>query len=446
MNRGMLNERPIVFGYDGTMGAGKTLMNMSAGLSYQVELRDRAFEVIVECDFTFPNFPWIKLERALRNASVYKVVWDLASVRRWVRKKYRKWAKCPKSEFIFGYDYERYGLTHNNKLKVENVWETIEDYACAYFIYSVQCSLIVSNYSVRSDEILNDIGHFPIWNHDFFKRDARLMESYSRRSKIVDFDMFRFGKKMLKGNPNAHALGFGVYLFTEWDKERKNDLSLRDNKVSATSDEANQKNDLTNTLLKMIRHAVTIRNRRFIVVIYDLQRAEDWGVSGRGIGEVLHNVDKTVMRPVLPFWAPFWWFEMLFTIVFSPFVNLYYSYRHIRSDVSLPIYVMKNLVAKIKTLYDNTCNVFNSQRYRLEIEKGNLSGGTVERYQYISSLKDFSERYGSSCMEAVFERLAEKNKVGIMDLREYADKMATDDELMSQHSYMQEDFHSDKML
>lgn len=446
MNRGMLNERPIVFGYDGTMGSGKTLKEMSSGLSYQVELRDRAFEVIVECDFLFPYFPWIKLERELKKASAFHVVYDIFSIRRWMRKKYAKWLKTMTDDKIFGYDYRRYGIWHNDKLKVESIWQVLEDYACAYFIYSVQCSLMISNYSIRSDEIMYDLGHFPLWNHDFFKRDARLMDAYSRRSHIVDFDMFRFGKKMLKGNPNAHALGFGVYLFTEWDKERKNDLALRENKVTATSDEANQKNDLTNTLLKMIRHAVTVRNRRFIVVIYDLQRAGDWGASGREIGEILHSVEETDMRPVLPFYAPFWYFEMFYSIIFSKFVNLYYTYRHVRSDYTLPMYVMHGFVAKVKHIYECVCNTFNSKRCTIEIENGNLSGRTYTRYQYISSMKDFSERYGSSCMEAVFERLAEKNKVGIMDLREYADKMAKDDELLSQHSYMQDDFHSDDLL
>ena len=436
-NRGMLNERPIVFGYEASMGEGKTLSMTSAGLSFQVELRDRAFEIIVECDFLFPYFKWIKLERDLKLATACHVCYDIPSIRRWMRNKYRKFLKNPCEKTIFGYDFKRYGLFHDDKLKVENIWQVLEDYACAYFIYSVQCSLLITNYSVRSDEILSDLGNFPRWNQDFFKRNAQLRDAYSRRSHIVDYDMFRFGKRVLKDNPNAHALGFGVYLFTEWDKERKN--SLQNQELKASEETANQKNDLTDTLLKMIRHAVTIRNRSFVVVIYDLQRAGDWGITGRAIGDVLHIVDKGDMRPVLPFWAPFWLFDAFYQNVFYRFVNVYYRFRHVRSDDVALIHGAHGFVSKVKKMRDNVYNVYNSRRMTLEVKSGNLEGAGVKRYQYISSMKDFAARYGTACLETMFARFAEQNKVGIMDLAEYADEMARDDELSQQHSYLQDE-------
>lgn len=100
---------------------------------------------------------------------------------------------------------------------------------------------------------------------------------------------------------------------------------------------------------------------------------------------------------------------MLYSLVFSRFVNLYYSYRHVRSDNTLILYLLKGFFAWLKKSRDNVCNVFNSCRYTLEVESGKLNGDKYIRYQYISSKKDFSERYGSSCMEAVFERLAERS-------------------------------------
>ena len=438
-NRGFLNERSIVSIFYGTMGVGKTACITDAALSAEVELRDRAFEVIVECDFCFPFFPWINLENELKVASAFHVCYDLASVRRWVRKKYKRWLKNPTQARLFGYDYERYGLTHDDKLKVENVWQVIEDYACAYLVYAVQCSLIISNYSIRSDNLLADLGNFPLWNTDFFSRDSKLMDAYSRRSHILDFDMLRFGKRVLKDNPNAHALGFGVYVFTELDKERKNDQELRTQGVKGTDEGANQKNDLFNSLLKMIRHAVMIRNRVFIVCLGDLQRPEDWGANGRDVGEIAFIASKGETTALLPFWAPFWWYATIYELLFSPFVDLYYQYRFARADNTAPMHFAHGIVAKLKDGYQGVLNTFGSSELTLEVESGRMDREPLHRSYFLSRKKAYSERYGTDCLSAIFDRYSLLNTVGIMDMATYAEKMASDAELQMQHSYFQRD-------
>ena len=442
-NRGFWNEGSIVKAIYATMGAGKTELMTDGSLSCEVELRDRAFDVIVECDFCFPYFPWVKLERELKIATAFHVTYDLPSVRRWIRKKYGRWAKNPIPEKLFSYDFERYGLYHNDRLKVENVWEVIEDYACAYFIYAVQCSLIISNYSIRSDVDCIDFGNFPRWNTDFFHRDPLLMEAFSRRSHILDFDMLRFGKRVLQNNPNRHALGFGVWVITEIDKERKNNLENK--AIDPNSEEANQKNDLFNPLLKMIRHAVVVRNRVFIILLCDLQRPEDWGAGGREVGNLYEVVGQSDVRPVLPFWAPFWIFEAIFLGVFSPFINLYYEYRVMRADNTVPIYGAKGLVAKLKDWYTGVYNTFGSIRVTINVESGRMDGVKEKKYVYKNVKKIRSERYGTACLSAMFERYAEDNKIGIMDLDEYVDKMARDSELRKQHSYMQDEHYKYQM-
>ena len=188
-NRGFLNERGVVTIVWGEMGVGKTALITDCMLSAEVQLRDDAYEVILETDMHFPNFPWATFERQLRQAIYFHVIYDVWSCRRWVRKMFARWEKANCRETIFGYDYERYGLTYDDKLKEINVWNALEDYACAYLIYTVQSSLIVANYSVRVDSLLYDLDNFPIWNCDFFKRDSRLLDSFSRHCKILDFDM-----------------------------------------------------------------------------------------------------------------------------------------------------------------------------------------------------------------------------------------------------------------
>lgn len=443
MNRGFWNERGIVTAMYANMGKGKTEMMTDGGLSCEVELRDRAFDVIVECDFCFPYFPWAKLERELKIATAYHVTFDMNSIRRWIRKKYKRWQRDPSNEKIFGYDYQRYGLYHKNPLRVENVWQCLEDYACAYFVYAVQCSLLISNYSVRSDVDCISFGNFPKWNTDFFHRNPQLMSAFSRRSHILDFDILRFGKRVLKNNPNRHALGFGVYLITEIDKERKNDLQNKE--IKASAEEANQKNDLFNPLLKMIRHAAMIRNRIFIILLCDLQRPEDWGAGGREVGEVVNVVSQSECRPVLPFWAPFWIFEAIFLTVFKPFVSLYYEYRVMRADNTVPIYATKGFLSKINNMYEYVCLTFGSIRVNVEVESGRMDGNKETKYYYKNIKKSRMERYGSDCLSGMFETYASDNTVGIMDLDEYADKMASQEELRKQHSYMQDDVYNAQM-
>ena len=436
-NRGFLNERGVLTTVYGEMNAGKTAMITDISLSAEVQFRDLAFEVIIECDFCFPQFPWVCMEQELKRAMEYHEVYDKFSCKAWVRKKRRRFMKAPARKRIFGYDYERYGMEYDNKLKNENVWETIEDYACAYLIYATSSALILANYSIRVDDILHDAGNFPRWDTDFFRRDSRLMESYSRHAHILDFDMMRLGKRMVEDNPQAFAFGFGIYVISEIDKERKNMLELRD--VKANAEEANQKNDLFNTLLKMSRHNCVIRNRVFIKILADLQRPESLGGDARELGEVIYIDKKSDMEPTLPFYAPFYVFDALYGGIFERFTDTYYDYRYGRGDDILMIHTAKALTAKLKHLHDRIHNLFGSQSVSLLVESGRMNGKAKKRKYYMQSKKSFSERYSTDCQSGIFDRRARYNRVGLNDIKEYLGKVATWEELEEQHSFFQAD-------
>lgn len=436
-NRGFINERGVVTIVYGEMGTGKTALITDMALSAEVQLRDMAFEVILESDMKFPNFQWRTFEDELKTAILFHVVYDVWSCRRWLKKKCRRWLKNPCKEKLFGYDYERHGLTYDNALEVIDVWRVLEDYACAYVIYTRQCSLILANYSVRVDNLLSDLGNFPLWDADFFKRDSRLIDSYSRHAHIIDFEMLRLGKVMEQNNPNRYAFGFGVYLFTEIDKERKNAVELQEIKKSA--EECNQKNDLFNILLKMSRHAVVIANRVFVKIIGDLQRPEDWGAGGRELGEIVYIRDISDNVPTLPFFSPFYFFELGFLWLKARFDKFYIQYIHTRGDSTLFLYLIKNIKAKMEHHYERVCHTFGCSVLSLEIESGRMDGKVKERKYFRQDKKIWSKRYSTDCLSGIFESRAELNFIGIDDLKEYADTMATSEELSLQHSHFQKD-------
>lgn len=442
-NRGFINERGVVTIVYGAMGAGKTTQITDMALSTEIQFRDTAFEIILDTDMQFPYFPWCNFENVLKMAMNYHHIYDVPSCKRWVYKKYTRWRKCPCKEKLFGYDYERYGVTYDNKLELVNVWQAIENYACAYLIYTVQSSLLISNYSIRSDNLLSDLGNFPLWNTDFFKRDSRLIDSYSRHAHILDFDMLRLGKQMLEDNPNRNAFGFGVYIVSEIDKERKNTPELQDRNIKGSADECNQKNDLFNVLLKMSRHACVVANKVFVKIFADLQRPSSLGVDALELGEVVDIVDMGDMLPALPFFSSFWLFDLLYGWLKPKFDNFYVQYRYNRADNTLLLYLLKGITAKLSKYHDGIYNLFGSQTLALEVERGSRDGNNIKtRKYYRMPKKIYSKRFTTNCLSGIFEVRAEANCIGIDDLKEYADIMATSKELSLQNSHFQKEIQT----
>ena len=426
----------------GAMGAGKTKLITDMALTEEARMRDMAFEIILESDFKFPNMNWAIFEKSVKKMMRKHVIYSLSTARRWVRSRYREWLRCPNKAKLFGYDYERYGLDYNDNLKVQSLWEVLDDYACAYLIYTVQSSLLVSNYSIRVDALFEDLGNFPRWNADFFRRDSRLMDSYSRHAHILDFDILRLGKRMLANNPNRYAFGFGVWIISEIDKERKNAPETKH--LDPESETANQKNDLFNMLLKMSRHCAVVANRVFVKFFADLQRPESLGADARELGQVVYidaDESEKEMKPVLPFFSPFYMIQALADIFFGKFVRLYYDYRFIRSDKTLPMYLMKNSVAKFEHYVKKTENLFGSSKIKLQIESGRMDGQTKDKVYFEQSKKIYARRYGTDCLNGIFELYAKNNTIGLDDLPEYLTEIGTDEENLMQHSFFQVEVH-----
>ena len=449
-NRGFINARPIVLMVCGTMGKKKTTMITDMALSQEAMLRDKAFEKILETDLKFPYFPWILLERTIAVAMARHDVYNLATCRKFIkhlsgcfytahdrpeyakaiRRHLRKHYGLKYDNLCFGYDYEQYGFIYDNKLKIVNVWEVLETYAQLYFIYIIQSSLIISNYSVRTDNVLSDMGNFPLWDTDFFKRDSRLQEVYSRHAHILDFDSLRLGKKVVENNPFADSFEFGVVNLTEVGKERKNALELQG--IKKMEESANQKNDGFNDWLKMIRHSATVDNFPFVKVITDEQRPESWGADARDLCEIVHIRESGETRLAMPF---FFIAELLYSFLFGKFVNLYAKYRYTRGDNTLSMYILKTFAAKFQHYYSRVYNTFGYCTLKVQIESGTQDGQLDENKYYLSNKKIYSKRFSTDCFSDFFTKKALRSPVGLDDLQEYGTEKATFGEMGLQHSY-----------
>ncbi len=440
-NRGFINARPIVFMTCGTMGKKKTTAITDMALSQEIMFRDKAFEKLLENDLKFPYFPWINFENEIKRAMSRRSVYNLAMCRRFVQSKQRKFFRLlhhgkplQARLCLFDYDYNRYGYTFDDKLKVVDIWNVLETYAQLYFIYVIQSSLLISNYSIRTDSVLADMGNFPMWDSDFFGSDSRLIDSYSRHAHILDFDTLRLGRKVIEDNDGADSFEFGVVCITEIGKERGNKTELEGKRK--TDESTNQKNDLFNSWLKMVRHSATVDNFPFVRVITDEQRPESWGADARDLCEIVHIRESGETQLAMPFFSLG---ELLYSLVFSRFVDLYYRYRFVRSDNTLPLYLLKAAVARLRHYYDGIYNRFGYCVLYVQTENGTQDGEISEHKYYLMNKKIYSKRFSTDCFSDFFTAKALRSQIGIDDLPEYETEKASFDELQQQNSYFVND-------
>ena len=427
-NCGFINELPIVSMACGSMGKRKTTLITDMVLSQEVMFRQKALSILQNNDMRFPYFPWIAFEDELRRCMEHGTVYNLASVKTWVALKRQRFARHRNVRWqIYGYELGRYGDTFDDALKVNGLFDVLETYAQAYFIYVIQSSLIVANYSIRTDNALMDNGNFPLWLTDFFPKNRR---TESRHAHILDFDVLRLGKKVLENNPKAGSFEFGVVAITEIGKERGNNLELREIKKGA--DDTNQKNDLFNSWLKMCRHSATVDNFPFIKVFTDEQRPESWGADARDLADIINIASCGELRLALPFYTIE---EMLSEWAFNRFMRLYEDFRFRRGDNTLLVHILKSVTAWLWRRNLRIYNRFGYSILKIEKERGTMDGKTENKKYYLMNAKIYAKRFSTDCFSDYFNDMAKKSKTGLMDYIEYATEKATVDELKMQNSY-----------
>lgn len=427
-NCGFINELPIVSITCGSMGKKKTTAITDMALSQEVMFRQKAMEILQRGDMKFPYFSWIEFEKELQACMEHGTVYNLATAKDWVRLKRERFFRHNNVALqLYGYDVCRYGFTYDDGLSVCNLFDVLETYAQAYFIYVIESSLIVANYSIRTDNRLIDEGNFPIWLTDFFPKNYRRC---SRHAHILDFDILRLGKKVIENNPNAGSFEFGVVAISEVGKERGNNLELKE--VKKGKDEANQKNDLFNSWLKMCRHSATVDNFPFIKVFTDEQRPESWGADARDLCDIVNIVNSSEGKLALPFYTIE---DMISEIAFNKFINLYYDFRFRRGDNTLLVHILKSVTA---WLWKRNIKVYNTYGYnvlKIEKERGTMDGKVDKKKYYIMNRKIYARRFSTDCFSDYFNDMARQSRVGIDDYREYVTERASVDELKAQNSY-----------
>lgn len=434
-NCGFINTLPIVSMTCGSMGKKKTTMVTDMALSQEVMFRQKALEILQSNDMKFPHFPWLALELELKKCMKHHTVYNLATVADFVRKKRERYERHTDADLqLFGYDVKRYGIFYSDALKTQTLFEVMETYTKAYFIYVIESSLIVSNYSIRVDNTIFDEGNFPLWDTEFFADGKRC----SRHSHILDFDTLRLGRKVIENNPLAGSFEFGVVVITEVGKERGNNLELKE--VKKGNDETNQKNDLFNSWLKMCRHSATVDSFPFIKVFTDEQRPESWGADARDLCDIITIQSTDGNKLALPFYTLE---DMASEILFNRFLSFYTKLRFKRGDNTLLCHILKSATA---WLWRRNIRIYNRYGYsvlKVAKERGTMDGKPERQRYYLMNKKIYSRRFSTDCFSDYFNDMAKNCDIGLRDYLEYVSEKATVDELRMQNSYFVRSLYKD---
>lgn len=458
MNKGFILDRSICTMFVGTMGKGKTTLMTDIVLSTETIFRHKAYELLLEIDLKFPHFPWIVFENELKHEMKKGRVFNLASCAAFVAKYEKKFKRGPTRDKCWTYDFKKYGFDFDDKKTVTSLWDALRDYSKLYFIYTINSTLILSNYSIRTDFQKIDSGNLPLWNMDFFDRDSKNIKRLSRHSHILDFDMLRLGKKLIDKNKNASAFEFGVIAITEAGKERGNqykDMEIKETikQLRATikdldkayldsekeqaellqlTTRATHLTDKFNDSLKLIRHKCTIAGFPFARVFLDEQRPESLGADARDLCEIVHIRDKSETKLAMPF---YFIGELVYAFTFPRFKGVYRQYRFNRGDNTLLMYCIKKIGAAVHRSYSGIYNRFSYHVRYLTIEDGATGRPTKRARYFLSTKKIYSDRFSTDAYGDIFADGLKSCKVGLDKLPEYAGVKATEDELKKQNSY-----------
>lgn len=443
-NRGFINEQPIALLTTGVMRSGKDLMDTDMVLSIEILFRNKALELMQKIDMQYPDFPWLRLEKALQRGIRENRIYNLASCKRYIRQRqafYERYLSYGtdygKLKYIlYGYDVARYGEERDDKLKVTYLFDALENYAKLYFIYVIECSLIYSNLAVRGDFRLLDNGNFPLWRFDLFRTPSVRRGDGSYYSHILDMDALRDGKKVIEHS--KASLEFGIVYISEIQNERKNDLGLRE--VKANAEGANQKNDGFENRLKTIGHGATVMGCPFVRFLGNAQRPEDWGARGREVCSILRIKERSEMRLALPFFSLE---ELLYSVILPKFTERYLDHRYRRGDMTLPMYLFKQAVSKLCRYYTGVYNTFGYMVQKVTVEAGTMDGKAKEKKYYLAAKKVYASRYKTDFLATVYEAKALATGQGITTAAAYVSLMPELKEMKQVNSYYYDELIGD---
>lgn len=430
-NSAFVESLPVCTLVVGKMGAGKTQLLVDMGLTKSLQLRNEALKRMYKYELYFPNFPWTRFEKRLQLKMKRGIVFNLASVKSTYAQEREEFERCPDSLSLYGYDIKNLPVSIDIGNKILSVWDAIEAYAQLYFVYILQNSLIISNFSVREDYMVKNCGNFILYENDFFSH--KITDKSNHFSHILDYDILRMGRTMVENTKVKNCFEFGVVLITEIGKERGN--GLENIRVKKNDSTVNVKNDLFVSKLKMIRHAATIDNYCFCAIISDEQRPMSLDADMRQVCDQIIIKERSSMKLAYPF---FFVESLIYDLLKSTHMPFHYGYKFSHGNCGLFAKMLFYCVSAVVRFCDSIYDRFGFSVLTIYRIEGNGTDDTEEKelYRYYLSYgKIYNNRYATDT-HAEYCLACSLESGWSFDLsNQYKSLYASKNELLSQHSF-----------
>ena len=459
-NKEYLLENPENFMMTGEPRVGKTLTSTDMSVSQEVIFREVAQEKSFERHMEFPFFEWGVLEQSIKTMRDKLSNFCLEFIRElfftfeqhfrgraiyspqsqaFTLKKFQNLGYQGK-DFIFGYDYEKYGLYFDDMLKNVYLFRSVELYAEEYYIYTSPTPLCVGNYPIRFNIHFDDLGNYPIFEVDYFRKSPKEILKDAQFNHILYYDSMRLGKKKDPTNKYIHNFEVGFATISEIGKERGNQKTNQGKGKDA--DVCNVFNDLFEMDAKMRSHGTTIDYFTYFRIFSDEQRAMSLLADLREIGSEIKITKKKKPKILIPGFA----FEELIYVIANAAMKKFWKFMKQRHGLkTLALYLALKAYAIIHNHYVRVFNQFSS--YDVELKKiNNAQGETIEdskKFKYhISTKKARSDVYDTGFFGVVYkERFKRSATGGINQIPQFSTLQPTLDVMASMGSH-----HYDEVL
>lgn len=437
-NREFLRAHHGAIFVTGKQRIGKTRAIVDMALSQEQEFREQAKNGLLKREKQFPFFPWQLVDKMflqglkrhrfptaescedfvakLHKTFKYRKRWNKSkAIEKGILRHYRKTYGYTCDDFIFNYDYKRYGLCFNDGLVMVNVFEAIEGYMKNLWLYAAPTSLIFSTIPIRTDIRSKKKTCFPKLDGDFFKRKPTEVIKISKWSHMADQDAFRLGQKKDPNNPQRDGFEAGILVSPEIGKERGNQITNRQNKKK--DDECSTANDGYENNIKMLGHSATIDNYTFFRAFYDDQRPESLGADNRDLCDICIIRELSKGKVILPFSG--------IERILGLFVKLGYDKPHMkekekRVNNTLSGYLLRKLFTPIFQHLTRVENKYTVYTAKMKIRNDMLDEVLEDSGKYyIMSKKIHAARYATDGIKNFYTMKAKRSKMGLNEFKTF---------------------------
>lgn len=419
-------DLPVAVYITGAPGTKKTSSAVNIALTKTIQYRNEALDRLFKYYMYFPDFPWVRFEKQIQLYMSQHKIYNIASIEAVYNFKLSDFTS---GNNTYRYDVIKYRTVYNDGINDIGIWEALTTYAKLYFIYVIETSLLVANFSIREDYVIDNCGNFIIYDNNLYTHPVS--DKTSHFAHILNYDTLRVGK-MLSGNEKIrNSFEFGVLVCTEFGKERGSHL---DNLVvKKSADECNVKNDLLNYKFKFSRHGGVVDNYVFVIWFLDEQKVTSLDPDIRDCCDII-RLQKTSRQKLA---IPFFYIECLaYDLLRFIFKSLWLKYRHSHGNRTLQAYLVKHPVIKIILSIERQLNKYGYVTISYMRSNSGNEENKKEESMPLVALKVYKKRYATDTHKRFFRKRALDSELGFNDIPCYDSIVATEQELNMQNSFM----------